>query len=165
MIPMQEEPSKTSRKKEMHALQDMGEQLVALSTQRLAELDLPENLMDAIREARRLTQFGAIRRQMQYIGKLMRNIDAEEIREKLVLWDAQSKENAAEFHLLERWRERLIEDESALEEFARTYPRADMTHIRNLIRSIKRDRQADKPPKQFRTFFRALRDIVRNGMD
>ena len=162
---MQEEQSKTSRKKEMHALQDMGEKLVALSAQRLSELDLPENLLDAIREARRLTQFGAIRRQMQYIGKLMREIDADEIREKLSLWDAQSKENAAEFHLLERWRTRLLEEEQSLDEFARTYPNADITHIRNLIRSINRDRQADKPPKQFRAFFRELRDIVRSGMD
>ncbi len=103
---MQEEQdetqSKSSRKKEMHALQDIGELLVELNSQRLGELDLPEKLLDAVKEAKRLTQFGAIRRQMQYIGKLMREIDAEGIREKLALWDAQSKENATEFHLVER---------------------------------------------------------------
>lgn len=165
---MQEEyegPSKSQRKKEMHALQDIGEQLVALSAQRLAELDLPERLVDAIREAKRLTQFGAIRRQMQYIGKLMREVDAADIREKLTLWDAQSKENAAELHLVERWRTRLLEEETAFGEFAKIYPKADLTHLRNLVRSIRRDEQAGKPPKQFRAFFRQLREIIRSGTD
>ncbi|MBY0578354.1 MAG: DUF615 domain-containing protein [Burkholderiales bacterium] len=164
---MQEEQdetqSKSSRKKEMHALQDIGELLVELNSQRLGELDLPEKLLDAVKEAKRLTQFGAIRRQMQYIGKLMREIDAEGIREKLALWDAQSKENATEFHLVERWRERLLAEENAFGEFARTYPQADLTHLRNLVRSIQKDRLADKPPKQYRAFFRQLRDIVRTG--
>lgn len=160
---MQEEQSKTSRKKEMQALQDTGELLVELSPQRLQELDLPENLLDAVREAKRLTQFGAIRRQMQYIGKLMREIEVDEIRARLALWDAQSKENATELHLVERWRTRLLDEANAFEEFARTYPHADMTHIRNLVRSIQKDRLAAKPPKQFRAFFRQLRDIVRSG--
>ncbi|HQT27534.1 MAG TPA: ribosome biogenesis factor YjgA, partial [Burkholderiales bacterium] len=155
---MQEEQSKTSRKKEMLALQEVGERLVTLSTQRLSELELPENLSDAIREAKRLTQFGAIRRQMQYIGKLMREVDAVEISERLSLWDAQSKENASELHLVERWRTRLLEEEEAFDEFARAYPNADITHLRSLVRSINRDRLANKPPKQFRAFFRELRD-------
>lgn len=156
-------PSKSHRKREMHALQDVGEQLVELNSQRLTELDLPEKLLDAVKEAKRLTHFGAIRRQMQYIGKLMREIDVDDLRKKLVLWDAQSKENAAEFHLVERWRERLLNEEKAFDEFARTYPQADLTHLRNLVRSILKDRIADKPPKQFRAFFRQLRDIIRSG--
>ncbi len=147
----------------MLALQEVGEKLVTLSPQRIAELDLPEKLLDAVQEAKRLTQFGAIRRQMQYIGKLMREVDAEEISEKLVLWDAQSKENAAELHLVERWRTRLLEEEAAFDEFARAYPDADITHLRSLVRSINRERHAGKPPRQFRSFFRELRDILRSG--
>ena len=162
---MQEEQSKTSRKKEMLALQDVGEELVALSPQRLSELDLPEKLMDAVMEARKLTQFGAIRRQMQYIGKLMREVEVDEIKAKLTLWDAQSKENAAELHQVERWRNRLLDEEGAFEEFASSYPQADKTHIRNLVRSIQKDRLADKPPKQFRALFRELRDIIRGATD
>ena len=162
---MQEEQSKTSRKKEMLALQDIGEELVALSPQRLSELDLPEKLMDAVTEARKLTQFGAIRRQMQYIGKLMREVEVDEIKAKLTLWDAQSKENAAELHQVERWRNRLLDEEGAFEEFASSYPQADKTHIRNLVRSIQKDRLADKPPKQFRALFRELRDIIRGATD
>ncbi len=158
---MQEEQSKTSRKKEMQALQDMGEELVELSSSRLSELELPEKLMEAVLEAKKLTQFGAIRRQMQYIGKLMREIEVDEIRAKLALWDAQSKENAAELHQVERWRSRLLDEENAFEEFARSYPQADRTHIRNLVRSIQKDRDAGKPPKQFRALFRELRDIIR----
>lgn len=162
---MQEEQSKTSRKKEMQALQEIGEQLVELPSQRLSELDLPEKLMDAVTEAKRLTQFGAIRRQMQYIGRLMREVEVDEIRDRLVLWDSQSKENAAELHQVERWRTRLLDEQGVFEEFARAYPKADMTHIRNLVRSVQKDRLADKPPKQFRTLFRELRDIVRGGTD
>lgn len=157
-----EGPSKSQRKREMQALQNVGEKLVTLSSQRLSELDLPENLLDAIGEAKRLTQFGAIRRQMQYIGKLMREVDAEDILRKLTLWDAQSKENSGELHLVEKWRARLLEEEGAFGEFAMSYPQADITHLRNLVRSINKDRLSGKPPKQFRTFFRALRDIVRS---
>ena len=158
-------PSKSSKKREMHALQDLGEALVALSKERLDELDLPEKLGDAVREARRLTQFGAIRRQMQYIGKLMREVDSEDIKRKLTLWDAQSKENAGELHLVERWRERLLEDEKNFDEFARSHPGADITQLRTLARSILKDRALGKPPKQFRAFFRQLRDAIRAETD
>lgn len=74
-------PSKTRRKQEMHALQDIGEQLVELNSKQLAELDLPEALMDAIVEAKRLRKHEARRRQMQFIGKLMREVDTAPIRE------------------------------------------------------------------------------------
>ena len=149
----------------MHALQDLGEELVALSKERLEEIELPEKLLDAIREAKRLNSFGAQRRQMQYIGKLMREVDPEEIRRKLTFWDAQSKENAAELHLVERWRERLLEDDSAFDEFARSYPDSDITRLRTLARSILKDRAAEKPPKQYRPFFRMLRDTIRKETD
>src|SRR6187455_2734613 len=79
-------PSKTRRKQEMHALQDIGEQLVQLDLKRLTELALPETLTDAILEARRIHKHEARRRQMQYIGKLMRDVDAAPILEKFDLW-------------------------------------------------------------------------------
>ena len=157
--------SKSSKKREMHALQDLGEELVALSKERLEEIGLPEKLLDAVREARKLTNFGALRRQMQYIGKLMREVEPEEIRRKLSQWDAQSKENAAELHLVERWRERLLEDDSAFDEFARSYPDSDITRLRTLARSILKDRAAGKPPKQYRPFFRMLREAIRKETD
>src|SRR5687768_1281040 len=80
------QPSKTRLKREMHALQDIGEQLVQLDLKRLVELGLPETLTDAILDAKRMTKHGARRRQMQFIGKLMRDVDAAPILEKFDLW-------------------------------------------------------------------------------
>ena len=74
-------PSKTKVKKQMHDLQELGEQLTELSKEHLAELDIPENLRDAVREMKKIKSFGAIKRQMQYIGKLMRDIDPAPVQE------------------------------------------------------------------------------------
>ena len=84
-------PSKSQRKKEVHALQDLGVELVALSDERLAALELPERLRDAVLEARHITAREARRRQLQYIGKLMRQVDAEPIRAALAALRAQPR--------------------------------------------------------------------------
>ena len=83
-------PSKTQRKKQMHDLQELGAQLVELNDDQLASIELPESLLDAVNEARRVTKFEAKRRQLQYIGKLMRNIDPEPIRTSISAWRAVS---------------------------------------------------------------------------
>ena len=114
--------SKTQRKRDMHALQDLGEALVALPASRLAELDLPERLHDAVAEARRISKFGALRRQLQYIGRLMRDIDSSAIAARLDAWNGQSREATAHLHQLERWRERLLAEDAALTEFAAAVP-------------------------------------------
>src|SRR5256885_5763215 len=87
----EERPSKSQRKRNMHALQDLGVELVELSDERLAAVDLPEPLREAVAEARRITDFEGRRRQMQYIGKLMREIDPEPIRAKLASWKSVSR--------------------------------------------------------------------------
>jgi ribosome-associated protein len=97
----------------MTELQDMGEELVKQGNSRLAELNLPEELLTAVQEAKRITANGATRRQMQYIGRLMRNIDVAPIKAKLDAWSGNSKAEAAKFHRLERWRDRLLSDEAA----------------------------------------------------
>ena len=118
-------PSKTKVKKQMHELQDIGEQLVALSKDQLKEIDLPETLRDAIVEAKRITKFGAIKRQMQYIGRLMRHVDPAPIIAKLEVWSGKSSQHIAYMHRVERWRERLLESDSALTELLAEYPEAD----------------------------------------
>jgi len=145
-------PSKTRRKKDMHALQEIGEQLVELDQKKLSEFDLPEILVDAINLARPMNKHGARRRQMQYIGRLMREIDALPIQEKL--------HQTARLHQLERWRERLLADEHALTEFAQKYPQADLQRLRLLIRSAHKEKAADKPPKSFRLLFQELQEII-----
>lgn len=153
-------PSKTQRKKDMHALQEIGEQLVELDQNRLNEFDLPEILMDAINLARTMQKHGARRRQMQYIGKLMRNTDVLPIQEKLDSWHQASLQQTARLHQLERWRERLLTDEHALTEFAQKYPAADLQYLRLLIRNTQREKAADKPPKSFRLLFQALQAMT-----
>lgn len=153
-------PSKTKRKKDMHALQDIGEQLVELDPKKLSEFDLPETLIDAINLARSTNKHGARRRQMQYIGRLMREVDASPIQQKLDSWHQTSVHQTARLHQLERWRERLLNDENALTEFAQQYPQADLQHLRMLIRNAQKEKAAEKPPKSFRLLFQELQAVV-----
>lgn len=152
--------SKTQRKNAMNALQDLGAELVKLSRDRLKKMDLPERLLQEILEAQRLTANGAIRRQMQFIGKLMRDVDAEPIIEQLAVIKGESATAKAEFHALERWRERLLEDDAALTEWLARHPAADIQQMRQLIRNARRESAAGKPPKSSRQLFRLLRDTA-----
>src|SRR5262245_46877405 len=117
----------------MHALQEIGEQLVELDSKKLNEFDLPEILLDAIRLARPMNKHSARRRQMQYIGRLMQEVDTQPIQQKLDSWQQTSVHQTARLHQLERWRERLLADEHALTEFAQKYPTADLQRLRSLI--------------------------------
>ena len=153
--------SRTKRKQNDQALQDLGEALVAVSEEKLAELDLPERLRDAVMEARGISKFGALRRQMQYIGRLMREEgDAETIRARLDAWNGVSVEETARLHLIERWRLKLLNDEKALEALIAEYPRADIQKLRTLMRNTKRETEAGKPPKSFRELFQVLRETL-----
>lgn len=153
-------PSKTKVKKQMHELQDIGEQLVALSKDQLKEVDLPETLRDAILEAKRITKFGAIKRQMQYIGRLMRSVDPAPITAKLDVWNGKSHQHVAYLHRVERWRDRLLEDETALTELLAEHPEADAQRLRALIRNALKEKELLKPPKSFREIFQVLREIL-----
>jgi ribosome-associated protein len=156
----EERPSKTQRKQQMHDLQMLGERLVALSAAQLGAIDIPEDLRDAVAEAGRVGSREALRRQMQYIGRLMRDIDPEAIREKLAVWDGVSSEHTAKLHLIERWRERLLEDDTALAEFMREHAGADTQRLRSVIRSARAERGTAQPPKSYRELFKLLRDIL-----
>jgi len=154
--------SKSQRKREMHELQDLGERLVALSEGQLTTLALPESLQLAVHDARNMSRREARRRQMQYIGKLMRNIDAEPIRAKLDEWDGQSRGSAVELHQLERWRERLISEEGALGEYITQHQQfgVDTQRLRTLIRNVREERERSKPPRAFRELFQELKRIA-----
>ncbi len=152
--------SKTLRKREMQALQNLGEELVALSPDKLAGLDLPTRLLDAVLEAKRISKFGALRRQMQYVGRLMRDADADVIRSQLDVWKGTSVAETARLHTIERWRTRLIGDEVALGELLDQFPHADAQRLRALIRNVKREAAAKKLPKSFRELFQELREII-----
>ncbi|MEW6312714.1 MAG: ribosome biogenesis factor YjgA [Pseudomonadota bacterium] len=153
-------PSKSQRKREVEALQDLGTELTRLSVDQLRQIELPEDLRNAVLEAKRITKNGAIRRQMQYIGKLMRNVDPAPIQASLDAWRGVSHTHNAWLHGLERWRERLLADEAALTELAQAHPGANLQRLRTLIRNARQERAAASPPKHFRELFQALRELI-----
>lgn len=152
-------PSKSQLKREMHALQDLGEQLVALSSDQLKRVPLPDALADAVREAKRMTKHEARRRQMQYVGKLMRNIDPAPIQAQLDVFNGVSKAEVARQHRLERLRADLLEDEKTLQSIGETWPDADFQQLRTLRRNALKEREQNRPPRAFRELFRVLRDL------
>lgn len=152
--------SKTKLKAEADAAQDIGKSLVSLPKDKLIKLALPEALFDAVLEAKRLTANGAIRRQMQYLGRLMRDIDAAPIVEQLQAWEGKNTQENARFHSMERWRDRLISDANTLSEFLGAYPHTDSQQLRTLIRNAQKEAIANKPPKSSRELFKLIREII-----
>lgn len=155
-----EPPSKSQKKREMKDLQSLGDQLVKLSNEHLRTLDLPERLLDAVREAKRLTAWGAISRQSQYIGKLMREVDPTPIQALLDRLQGKSDEHSAWLHQLERTRERLLADDKALQDLLTKHPQADAQYLRTLIRNARKERDEQKPPKNFRVLFQSLKELM-----
>lgn len=153
--------SKSQLKRESHALQDMGEELVSLPAAKLAKIPMPEELAQAVALARKIKARGGLKRQLQYIGKIMRSIDAEPIARALdELKNAAGKETA-KFHRLEQWRDRLVaEGDSALGQLLDEFPSADRQHLRQLIRNAQREAAGNKPPKSSREIFRYLRSLA-----
>jgi ribosome-associated protein len=151
-------PSKTQRKKDMHALQALGEELVGLSRDQLAGIDLPDELREAIAFAHRVTSHEGRRRHMQYIGKLMRTVDADDIRAAIGRATGASRVAVALMHLAERWRDRLLADDEALTDFMAERPGADVQWLRATIRAARREHGAGQPPKHARVLYRWLHD-------
>lgn len=155
-----EQPSKSQRKREMQELQKVGARLVELNTAQLAQIELPEPLFEAILEAQRIGDFEGRRRQLQYIGKLMREVDPAPIRAKLEQWHGVARAHTASQHLAERWRERLLDEDGALALFANEFPGSNLQRLRSLVASIKRDKAVGRPLRNYRELFRAVRDIM-----
>ncbi|RIJ87815.1 hypothetical protein RSP822_03285 [Ralstonia solanacearum] len=155
--------SKSQRKREVTALQDLGAALEALPKDRLAKVPLPEPLADALREARRITSHEGKRRQMQYIGKLMRALtddDIEAIRRVLATFVGASKAETARLHAIERWRDRLIADDGAITEFIAAHPDTDVQALRTLVRNARKETQQSKPPKSSRELFQIVKQAL-----
>jgi ribosome-associated protein len=152
--------SKTRRKQDMHALQALGEALIELTPAQLSGLDLSERLADALAEAKRITTFEARRRHMQYIGRLMREVDPEPIVQRLSLIRNERRRDNARQHELERWRERLMAEDSALTDLASARPGLDTQHLHTLLRNARRELARGDPPKAQRALFRALRECL-----
>ncbi|PKO83168.1 MAG: DUF615 domain-containing protein [Betaproteobacteria bacterium HGW-Betaproteobacteria-11] len=143
----------------MTALQDLGAELVALSSDRLKKIDLPETLREAVRDAQRFTAHEAKRRQLQYIGKLMRGIDCAPIQAALDEIKGVSATATIRLQRLERLRARLLEDEVVVGEILQQHPVADVQRLRQLRRNALKEAERNKPPHAFRELFRVLREL------
>jgi len=155
-----EPQSKTRRKREMQSLQDLGAELLALSPGQLEKIPVPGDLLAAIAEARRLTRKDeALRRQVQYIGKLMRRVDPEPIRERLAMLRGQSAAEIARQHRLEQLRDALLADEKVVETIVREWPEVDVQRLRALRRNALKEREQQRPPRAYREIFKVLRGL------
>jgi len=155
--------SKSQRKREATEAQKLGQDLVELDAKALNTIELPENLRHAIDEARRIRSHGALKRQLQYIGKLMRTIELEPIREQYSKIINHYNKDIKELHLIENWRDRLlIEGDKALEELIIEAPTTDRQHLRQLIRQAAKESKLNKPPKSAREIFQYLKILLSN---
>lgn len=152
--------SKTQRKRDVEALQTLGEELVALSHQRLRQLALPERLFDAIGEAQRIKAHEGRRRQLQYIGRLMREVDAEPIAAQLEQWRQPGRAEARLHQQAETWRAQLLGEAGALESLRAKYPSVDSARVAELVAQTRWESAQGKPPKAARALFRLLSEVL-----
>ena len=162
LLAWQTRPSKTRRKKDSHDLQDLGLALVELPDNRLVDLPMDEILLDAIRQYRGTRTHEGRRRQMQYIGKLMRHTDPEPLREAVAAMQLGHAKDALALHDAERWRAELIASDDALTAWTAERPQADVQQLRSLIRAARKDASArpeQRSGKAFRELFKFIRQF------
>ena len=164
-------PSKTQLKAEADEKQALGEALLTLRADLMARLDLPDKLRDAIADAKKITNFEGKRRQMQFIGKLMRPLDPEPIREAINEQLNGSADLTLALHLAEQWRDKLIADDAALGDWLEEYPGTDSQQLRALVRQARKDAKPEKPGeaprhgKSYREIFQLVRQAMAQGPD
>ncbi len=151
--------SKTQIKREMEALQELGKRLLGQKREFLEKLPLSDRLRAALEESYRITQNEAKRRHLQFIGKLMRDVDAETIQEHLDRQAAGTRAHTQHFHQLEIWRDRLIDDPQSLDAFLEAYPQADRQHVRQLARNAQKEASQNKAPASARKLFKYIREV------
>jgi len=156
----QAEISKSQRKRDMHELKRLGMELLEFSDDALRELLLPEVLLAALRTGKRITSNNARKRQMQYIGKLLKDVDATPLQEAVATRNHQHATHTREFHQLEVLRDKLVlEGDSALPAVLALFPRTDRQHLRKLIRQARKEHETRQPPRASRLLFRYLREL------
>src|SRR5206468_4947269 len=165
------EPSRTELKKESTELQKVGEALLTVRSDLFERLDLPEGLVSALDQVRRITNFEGRRRQMQYVGKLMRQLDPEvlqSVRDALEEQHSGSAQQTLALHAAEKWRDDLIADDDALQSWLQSHPETDVQQLRALIRQARKDSaptqdeisrgQAPRRGRAYREIFQLVRE-------
>jgi ribosome-associated protein len=165
--PAENSISKSQKKRNMIALQSVGEELVALSADVINKMDLPDELRVAILDAKRIpnSKHGGNKRQMQYIGRLMREVDPAPILAQLQALKAPNQKQTAQHHLAERWRERMLADATSIAAFVREFPEADQTVLEKYLAAAKDDHAKQRPPKNFRLLYQTLHKHIVNQFE
>lgn len=160
----EEQVSKSQRKRDANAAQDLGKNILTLSQDDQNSIDLPDSLVQALNDARKIKKNSALKRQLQYIGKLMRHIEVEPIRQQYLKLTNHYDKDIKALHQLENWRDRLLRDgDKALEELLHEAPNADRQHVRQLVRQSAKETKLKKPPKSAREIFKYLKMILSEG--
>jgi ribosome-associated protein len=160
--PTYERPSRSQMKRESDALQKLGAELIAHSRDRVKSVEMPEDVRDAILECQSIKDHEGRRRQLQYVGKKMRSLTPDEvavIQQTIEGWHGASKADTAQLHALERRRDKLLTDETALTTLLADHPELDAQHLRTLIRNARKEQAEHKPPKAYRELFQILKQL------
>ncbi|MDH5693529.1 MAG: DUF615 domain-containing protein [Gammaproteobacteria bacterium] len=156
-----EEKSKSQLKRVAHELQDLGKILVELPVSQFKKFDLEPELKDAVDLARGIRSYSGKKRQLQFIGKLMRSMDVEPIRQQLDKLNNLHQEDTQRLHQTEAWRDRLLsEGNSAVSEFVASFPSVDVQYLRQLIRQADKEAKQGKPPKSKRLLFKLVGEML-----
>jgi ribosome-associated protein len=157
----EEGKSKSQVKREMHELQKMGEELIALSAASRAKVPLDDELRDALQLADKLSnKREALRRHIQFIGRLMRTRDLEPIDQALAILRNTNQAATRQFHKVEQWRDKLLANDDTLTDFIAAYPDVDVQQLRQLIRNAKKEQEKQQPPKAFRELFQLIKPLI-----
>ena len=155
-------PSKSELKRQMTALQKLGEELIAEPRDRVKRVPMPEDVREAILECQQIKDHEGRRRQTQYVGKKMRTLDEDEIaaiQKMLDSWKGASKSETAALHAIERKRDKLLADDKALTQLLADHPQLEAQHLRTLIRNARKEQAENKPPKAYREIFQILKSL------
>lgn len=152
--------SKSQIKREMLSLQKMGERLVDLSDDQIRSIEMPDELKDAVMSVKKLKAHGARKRQLKFIGSLMRKIDTAPVSDALYEIDRGRSLQVSEFHVVEKMRNDLVNgNDDLIEEIVETYSGADRQHLRQLVRNARKELASNKPPKSSRLLFKYIKKL------
>jgi ribosome-associated protein len=157
-------PSKSELKRQMHELQQLGQALTELPASRVDALDLPESLRDGLAEFHRTRSFEGKRRQLQFIGKLMRQVDPDPIRESIAAAKLGSAKDTLALHHAERWREELLAGDDALTRWSHAHPQTDLQQLRSLVRAARKDALAEQVDQRHGRPYRDLFQLIKTAL-
>jgi len=153
--------SKTQRKKACDEVLELGEKMIALNHEELAQINMDDELRSAIEEAQRIKSNSALKRQKHFIAKVMRGLDDETLAAQVERILHKDDIYNADFKRMEKWRDSIIENgDRGINDFLEAYPQADRSHLRQLVRNAAKEKKNNKPPAAYRQIFKYIREVV-----